>query len=520
MATITILGGGVAGLALAATIDPTAYDVTLVERHPGYSPVPTALGIWPFALAALERIKLADGLRARGLLLNAGVITADSTRRPVAMTTQDARTWVITRPGLLQLLDEAVPDTVRRVERQVDDPTTLDADLVVAADGARSVVRGRVWGQTPRDTGIVAIRGVVATPPDMPGDRMHEYWGEGMLFGVAPNRLPHGVGTNWYASARRGADTPEQALSWARAAYAGFPPLVRATLAAAEPEQTVVNTILEARRPRTLVRDRPSSPTRTSAGSWRRTAESSSPGRCCGRWRSTASAPTATTSRVRWCAWWASRSSCTRRGPADRRRPRRASCGARRVAPGAAPKTRISCVQVVRRSRVRMNEGVEWAAHICVLLHWLHEADASPADDDAAGPAPVPVARLAEAYDLPAAYLVKQVQALTRAGITASVPGKYGGVRLARPADRITLMDVVAAIEGPDDAFACTEIRRRGMNQDRPARDFAAPCGIAQAMRGAELAWRRELAATSVRDLARRTPRRIADDARRHFART
>jgi hypothetical protein len=37
-------------------------------------------------------------------------------------------------------------------------------------------------------------------------------------------------------------------------------------------------------------------------------------------------------------------------------------------------------------------------------------------------------------------------------------------------------------------------------------------------MRGAELAWRRELAATSVLDLAAATPRSIAADARRHFA--
>lgn len=158
---------------------------------------------------------------------------------------------------------------------------------------------------------------------------------------------------------------------------------------------------------------------------------------------------------------------------------------------------------------MRMNEGVEWAAHICLLLHWLQEDD----------PAPVPVARLAEAYDLPAPYLVKQVQALTRAGITESVAGKHGGVRLARPADRVTLMDVVAAIEGPDEAFTCTEIRQRGMNADRPAREYARPCGIAHAMRGAELAWRRELAATSIHDLAASTPQRVAGAVRRHFAR-
>jgi len=149
-----------------------------------------------------------------------------------------------------------VPDTVGREQRRVDDVTTLDGDLVVAADGARSVVRTRVWGDEPRDTGVVAIRGVLETPPGSPLDQMHEFWGDGMLFGVGPNRLPHRTGTNWYAATRRGEDTPAGALAWAREAYGGFPDLVRATLADADPGRTVVNTILESRPARELVRDR------------------------------------------------------------------------------------------------------------------------------------------------------------------------------------------------------------------------------------------------------------------------
>lgn len=256
MATITILGGGVAGLALAATLDTTAYDVVLIERSPGHSTVPTAFGIWPFALAALERISLAEQVRERGLLLTSGVITADSARRPVAMTMRDATTWLITRPALLQLLDEAVPDSVIREQRHVQDVTALHGDLVVAADGARSVVRTQVWGDEPRDTGVVAVRGVLEAAPGTALDRMHEFWGDGMLFGVGPNRLPHGIGTNWYAATRRGEDAPASALAWARGAYRRFPALVRDTLAAADPQQTVVNAILESRRLRTLTKDR------------------------------------------------------------------------------------------------------------------------------------------------------------------------------------------------------------------------------------------------------------------------
>lgn len=159
---------------------------------------------------------------------------------------------------------------------------------------------------------------------------------------------------------------------------------------------------------------------------------------------------------------------------------------------------------------MRMSEGVEWAAHVCVLLHWLDADDLTP----------VSAPRLAESYDLPAAYLGKQLQALARAGITESLPGRRGGIRLARPASRITLMDVVAAIEGDTEAFSCTEIRQQGMNAGNPRSDFTKPCGIAHAMRSAELAWRRELAATSIADLAESTPRRVGDAARRHFAGT
>lgn len=256
MPTVTILGGGVAGLTLAAVLDPARYDVTLVERRPGSSKVPTAFGIWPFALEHLEHLELADELRGRGLLLSSGVITACSARRPVTTTERAADLWLITRPALLQLLDESVPETVVREQRQVDDAGSLDGDLVVAADGARSVVRRQVWGDEPRDTGVVAVRGVLETPPDTPLDQMHEFWGDGLLFGVGPNRLPHVVGTNWYASGRRDEGTPAEALDWARDAYAGFPELVRVALASADPEQTVVNTILESRRPRELVRGR------------------------------------------------------------------------------------------------------------------------------------------------------------------------------------------------------------------------------------------------------------------------
>jgi Rrf2 family protein len=139
---------------------------------------------------------------------------------------------------------------------------------------------------------------------------------------------------------------------------------------------------------------------------------------------------------------------------------------------------------------MRMSDGVEWALHCCTLLAAL------PADQA------LPSARLAEFHEVPPAYLAKQLQALTAAGITRSLPGPFGGYRLARPPAEISVLDVVLAIDGDDTAFRCSEVRQRG-----PAAGAASlykrPCGIARTMWKAEDAWRAELASVSIGDLVR-----------------
>jgi Rrf2 family protein len=135
-----------------------------------------------------------------------------------------------------------------------------------------------------------------------------------------------------------------------------------------------------------------------------------------------------------------------------------------------------------------MGQGVEWALHCC---HLLAEAPAG---------APLSAAELAEFFDLPAPYLSKQMQALARAGVVTAAPGPQGGYRLARPANMITLLDVIEAIEGSAPAFRCTEIRQRGPAA-LSAHMYRHPCAIASALATAEEAWRRELRAVTIADL-------------------
>ena len=140
-----------------------------------------------------------------------------------------------------------------------------------------------------------------------------------------------------------------------------------------------------------------------------------------------------------------------------------------------------------------MSQGVEWALHTCLNLSWLDT--------------PVPTGTLAAFYELPPAYLNKQLQALVRAGILTSVSGPRGGFRLAREPGAISLLDIVAAIEGPEELFRCDHILDKGPGDHRGV-DYRQSCAFAQAMRGADLAWRRELAGRTVADIRAGVERR------------
>src|SRR5947199_1501138 len=71
------------------------------------------------------------------------------------------------------------------------------------------------------------------------------------------------------------------------------------------------------------------------------------------------------------------------------------------------------------------------------------------------GESPVPLAEIAEANLLPLAYLEHLVARLRKAGLVDSRRGARGGYLLARPADEITMAEVVEALEGSIAPIEC-----------------------------------------------------------------
>ena len=58
-------------------------------------------------------------------------------------------------------------------------------------------------------------------------------------------------------------------------------------------------------------------------------------------------------------------------------------------------------------------------------------------------------ARISKEYGIPLEYLLKILQQLVRANVLRSKRGPRGGFFLARPAEDITLLQVIEAVDGP-----------------------------------------------------------------------
>ena len=64
---------------------------------------------------------------------------------------------------------------------------------------------------------------------------------------------------------------------------------------------------------------------------------------------------------------------------------------------------------------------------------------------------------LAEEYGIPPELLAKVLQKLVRARLLASHQGIHGGYGLGRPAQSISVADVIQAVDGPLTVTACSD---------------------------------------------------------------
>lgn len=200
-----VVGAGVGGLAAAVALLRQGWSVTVLERRASLEPAGAGLALAPNAVRALRLLGVGQRLpelvslrgevglrRPDGRWLSRGTAEAATERFGVP-------TLVLARSTLVELLAATLPAVRTGVEVATVDPageapalvrTTageeLRADLVVAADGIGSRIRGVVAPDAPepRYAGYTTWRWLARAPAQP--FRPAETWGRGRLFGVMP----------------------------------------------------------------------------------------------------------------------------------------------------------------------------------------------------------------------------------------------------------------------------------------------------------------------------------------------
>lgn len=184
---VLIVGAGIGGLAAALAFARRGASVRVVERAPEIAEVGAGLQVTPNGGRVLRALGLQGAVLARGIRAQAVEPHDALTGRRIArFDLAEAGDWIFLHRSDLQaiLLDAATAAgaairtgaTVSGVTSDgvlLEDGERLTADLVVGADGIRSVIRRHVVGPAePFFTGQVAWRALVDSAPQEPVARI------------------------------------------------------------------------------------------------------------------------------------------------------------------------------------------------------------------------------------------------------------------------------------------------------------------------------------------------------------
>jgi FAD-dependent urate hydroxylase len=230
---VLIIGGGIGGLAAAVALRQAGMAVAVYERAAELREVGAGLILWPNAMTALGMLGrdggpplLAEAVRSvsrpsggAALLTWRGERLLEAFPRKLLESEFGEPAAAVHRADLLAVLLRAAGEEVVHLGARCvgfrqegtgvtalqEDGREIEGDLLIGADGLRSVIWAQLHGETKlRYAGYTAWRGVV--PFTLDQDTWFESWGRGARFGAGGLTRER---VYWYATANAPEGAPD-----------------------------------------------------------------------------------------------------------------------------------------------------------------------------------------------------------------------------------------------------------------------------------------------------------------------
>lgn len=184
--TILIVGGGIGGLTSAAALAQQGFKVTLLEAAPEFGEIGAGLTITPNAMKGLDFIGACERVAAAGVEPGKQRFTHWQDGRTLVSVDRSTQRAKYGAPYITihrADIHEVLLDVAREagVDLRANSPvvasegttailadgTRISADVLIGADGVKSVIRQRFEAEPPYFTGHVAWRCLVPVTPEI-----------------------------------------------------------------------------------------------------------------------------------------------------------------------------------------------------------------------------------------------------------------------------------------------------------------------------------------------------------------